>query len=476
MRGAADGERGAVAVVVAVAVALVLVPVSALALDLGSVYVREGLLQQVADAAASAGAAELASAQRNGVTSAQDTARAAAVAALCTERDGARWQEPCGADRSWAADGEESNGEVSFHTGRPSPDHLFTTAGAVTVDPGTLISGIRVATPPSRVTFGLAGAFTSDHVDLRGAATAGLFTVLPAKGFLPLYLAEDDHGAFCVQSAPVPVWGAVTLPYGACTPARARGYLAAGRTDPEENAAALTWNTATGFDSAHLPVPGGTATLQQQATWPYADLNALSAGLFGGFGVTGRLTGGSCPGGSDAAVGPYLGVESGYLTDFLVPGRDDRYAFRDLVRSGTAPAPAQQGWLDTRVLRCGRLAAVPVLGTVQDPPPAGGLPAGPHPVTGLRLVWLDDRLWSGEAPAERAGYGACLNRGVLWANPYLGCGWGGLRAYTGYVLDPRLLPTTVGAADAVTTAPEYLGSGLPVTVRLLRDPADPPAR
>ena len=121
----------------------------------------------------------------------------------------------------------------------------------------------------------------------------------------------------------------------------------------------------------------------------------------------------------------------------------------------------------------------PVLTNVPNPLPVDGLTDGAltYPVLGLRLVWLDDRLWEGEPSAERVAWGPCLERGFYWADPsYSATCRTDLRAYTGYVLDPRLLPAIVGGKDATNALDRFIGSGMPATVRLLRDVDDPPAR
>ncbi|MDQ1287414.1 MAG: Tad protein [Actinomycetota bacterium] len=490
-----ENDRGTVVVVVALVVVLVLLPAAALALDLRAVYGREGLLQQAADRAATAGAAELAVRQRDHPGSANaldpvsgmDAARAKAVSALCVDSVAAGWTTACGGDHAWAGDGDKANGEVSFYFGKPSAGHLFdATQSADDATAGVLVSGIRVVTPPSRVTFGIGAAFTADHVETTRASTAGLFTVLPAKGFLPMFLRPGEHGGFCTRSAPASAsaWASSSPGGAACSPAAARGVLAAGRTDAAQNAAAVAWNAATGFDQEHLPLPGRTATLQPQFYVPpygYAvsPVSSLAPGLFGGAGSAGappRLGSGSCRGGHDTTSGPRTGLESADLASFLLPAAGDRNAFRALVRAGTRPAGTEQGWLDPAVLRCGRLAVVPVLGGLPDPLPYTGMASLTYPVTGLRLIWLDDRLWDGEPWYEQVAYGYCHHRGFFWGDPvYPGYCGTTLRAYSGYVLDPRLLPATVAGPEAAGALPEYLGHGFPATVRLLRDAGDPPA-
>jgi hypothetical protein len=91
------------------------------------------------------------------------------------------------------------------------------------------------------------------------------------------------------------------------------------------------------------------------------------------------------------------------------------------------------------------------------------------------LIWLDDRLWSTDT--QPVSTGSCLSRGFYWADPdYPTICRNDLRAYTGYVLDPLLLPATVSDTDAANALDEFVGSGLPVTIRLLRDVSDPPPR
>lgn len=478
-------DRGAVAVIAALTVTLLLLPVAALAADLGAVYVREGDLQQVADVAARAGADELALRQRDepAPTAVMDAARAAAVRALCADVDTTSdgpWASAC-AQPGWAADGDPANGEVSFSTGAPAADGRFPTTQAVTgTPPQEWITGIRVVTPPLRVEFGLATAFTTGHTDLQQASTAGIFTVLPSAGIFPMFLRPGEVGGFCTRSAPQRTW-LTTNPSGKCDPAVARGNLTAARTKATENTAATVWNAAIGFDRDHLPLPSGTATFAQQRWTTTSLVRELSPGLFGGTGSYGappRLKNGTCPGTYTTTSGPFSGLESAHLTDFLDPRVGDRYAFRALLTSGTTPTGSQRGWLQSTILRCGRLAAVPALSSVPSPLPYYGLEdySRTYPVAHLGLVWLDDQLWNNEPNNERVAYGTCLDRGFYWADPYDSSKClTEMRAYTGYVLDPRLLPAIVSGKDAVNVLDRFVGSGMPATVRLLRDVSDPPA-
>lgn len=475
MRVTRHEERGALAIVVALTVSFVLIPVAALALDLGTYYVRKEALQQLADDAATAGASELAVLQRDDsgsdvVTAASviQNVRARTVDALCAAATGSGggWPDACTGSRTWAEDGDEANGEVSFYQGTPIADQTFLPSQKAGSAAGAeLITGIRVVTPPSRVTFGLVGSFADGKAGARRTATAAPFTVLPAAGFLPMFLRPGESGRFCTSSAPAPPRNTrVPLPR-ACV---ARGYLTAPRTNPAENSRATTWNTATGFDRDHLPLPGRTATVRRYSPTSPADLRDLAPGLIDGIsGTHGRLKRGTCPNDYDAgSVGRASGLESAYLAPFADQRKGDKFALRTLVTGGGKPAPNQYGWLDPSILRCGRLAVVPVLDGLPALLPSTA-PDIRYPVRGLRLVWLDDRMWEGESAGSFGSL--CLERGLYWRpDNWRGCS-GSLAAYTGYILDPRLLPATVEGANATNVLPEFIGSGLPVTVRLLRD-------
>ena len=510
-------EEGAIAVVVAIVVALVLIPVAAFALDLGTSYTLGSAVQRAADAAATAGAEELARQQRiSGTTQAAAiaAARTVAVDVLCHDpllRPGTPGASgpagfaaaACAADsRGWASDLDTDprapsdlrrhpNGEIEFYTGVVSPStHTFSTGQRVTGSTTTLVSGIRVVTPPATVPYGLAGAFGVPSGVRQSWATAQLLTVLPARdddgtpggasgANLQLYLTPADVAtipagrtvAWCARSAPRESWDTGSgvesnHPSGVCDvaaaptlyPSVARGYL-------------------TADSAAHrLVVPGSTVQLQPQV-WPnVARLRDLRPGLLG---TGGRLVQSGCPGGNGAQTGGYSGVESAFLADFVNPRVGSAGALKSLILAGTAPTGSQEGWLSPDILRCGRLAVVPVLGGVPTPPPQNGITTTTVSVSSLRLVWLDNVFAEGDPTPIAAK--ACLQRGLYWENPYT-AGYcpprddtdAPLRAITGYLLDPRLLPATVTGPGAAHTA-AYLGSGLPATVRLVRDLSDPPA-
>jgi hypothetical protein len=489
-----DDDGGAIAVIAALTVTLLLIPIAAMAADLGAVYVREGDLQQVADVAARAGADELARRQRDdpAPSTVMAAARSTAVQALCAGIDttASVWADVC-TTTTWASDNDPANGEVSFYFGAPDTDGRYHADRVVPTapDPRTWITGIRVVTPPLRVEFGLAAAFTADHTDLQTAATFGIFTVLPSQGFFPMHLALGEYGRFCSRGAPKARWGTNQL---ACASpagqAIARGYLTADRTDPAENLKATTYNAANGFDAAHqplpMPAPQPAATLKQNYyyssySWAEARLGDLTAGTLGTDGSpTARLRKGTCRGGYNASTSRFSGLESARLADFLDPHVGDKETFRTAATSPNATPADKRGWLSPEVLRCGRLAAVPILSGITNPPPDNGTAfpgAGAYSVLGVRLIWIDDRLWdTDDAPAAT---GNCYSRGFYWEDStYSGLCQNDLRVYTGYILDPRLLPAIVTGKDAANALPSFIGSGMPATVRMLRDVSDPPAR
>jgi len=499
-------DGGLVAVIVCLVVVLVLVPVAALALDLGSTYAVEAAAQRAVDAAATAGAQELARRQRqDGVSAGQamDAARQVAVDVLChdatlnpgpPDADGVPqgpWYGVCARPaRAWATDldggpAAHPNGEVQFYTGpAPPATHLFAATALVTATSslyGGVVSGIRVVTPPVILHYGLASIFGRSTGTVQASATAELRTVLPARdrgqdaggttggANLPLYLTESDlastGGGWCARSAPRQAWivsGTTESnhPVGlACDPTRQpsvpRGYLRV----PDATQAVL--------------VPGTTGLALQPQLWTQvARLRDLRASLLD---AGGRLVQSGCPGGNGANTGGYGGVEAAHLGDFAdgVSASD----LKALVLSGARPTPAQEGRLSTRVLRCGRLAVLPVLRGIAAPPPLG-LTGSTYLVEGLRLVWLDSEFTGGDAAPIATAPNGCLLRGLYWENvttrgycPPRDETWAPLRAITGYVVDPRLLPAVVTGSDASRTT-GYVGSGLPATARLVRDWSD----
>jgi hypothetical protein len=147
-------------------------------------------------------------------------------------------------------------------------------------------------------------------------------------------------------------------------------------------------------------VPNVSTVQLQAQTWPtVARIRDLRPGLLDS---GGRLTRSGCPGGNSASSGGYGGLESAFLGSFVQSGTSVT-DLRALVLSGAVPTPAQEGWLSPHILRCGRLALVPVLGAVPSPfstvpssPYHYGLTATTYQVTGLRLVWIDNTFGEGD--------------------------------------------------------------------------------
>jgi len=502
-------DGGLVAVIVCLVVVLVLVPVAALAIDLGSTYTVEAAVRRAVDAAATAGARELARRQRqDGVAAGQamDAARQVAVDVLChdatlnpgtPDADGVPrgpWYGVCARSaRAWATDldggglAAHPNGEVQFYTGpAPPTTHLFAATALVSATTplfGGVVSGIRVVSPPVTLHYGLASIFGRSTGTVQASATAELRTVLPARdrgqdatgatggANLPLYLTEADLTStgpgWCARSAPRQAWivsGTTESnhPLGAaCDPTRLvsvpRGYLRV----PNATQAVL--------------VPGTTGLALQPQLWTQvARLRDLRASLLD---TGGRLVQSGCPGGNAASTGGYGGVESAHLADFTGSGVSAT-DLKAAVLGGMPPRPDQEGWLSTRVLSCGRLAVLPVLRGVASPPPVLGLTGSTYLVEGLRLIWLDSEFTSGDTTPIATAPDQCLRRGFYWENvtmdgycPPRDETWAPLRAITGYVVDPRLLPAVVTGSDAARTT-GYVGSGLPATVRLVRDWSD----
>jgi Flp pilus assembly protein TadG len=497
MRDADDADdAGAVAVIVALVLALVLIPIAALALDLGSTYTAGAGLQRVANAAARAAARR----QRAVPTPAQvdviRAARTAAVDVLC--RDAllsVGWSRQC-LDRTWAEDRDvdpsspsrRPDGEVEFYTGTPS-DSTGTFGAGQRVDGSSAepISGVRVVTPPASVRYGFAAILGLAGGTRQRAATAELRSVLPARDWngrtganSRLYLTENDLTGNAVSGAPaVAVWCARSGPRRSWrTSDGNESNHPTGACDPDRHPSV----PRSFLDAASVHqflVPGRQARLEPQV-WPdIARLRTLRPGLFD---PGGRLTGTGCPGGNASSTGGYPGVEAARLADFVDPRRTTLDAVRELLADGEPWSADRAGWLSPEILRCGRLALVPVLGGVDAPPDLYGLAAGPYAVVDVRLLWLDNTVAAAD-PLPIAGTvtpSTCLQRGFYWENAYV-AGYcpardeddAPLRAITGYLLDPRLLPAVV-AGDAGTLADRYLGSGLPATVRLVRDVSDPP--
>ena len=522
----ARDERGAMAVVVALVATLVLVPLAALGVDLGNAYTVAAALQRAADAAAEAGAQELARQQRAVPAVRQQVAvqaaTAAAVAVLCHDpilnpgpRDGAGvpqgpWHDRCATGQDWTHDGDTDpsdpgagpGGAVEFYRGTRPAGQPFAAGQAVDGSGTDLVTGIRVVTPTATVRYGFAALLGASSGRMQRSASAELRTVLPARDHddrtgtganLRLYLTPADllrpgsaTLAWCARSGPRESWKRPdgtesNHPTGVCDPAVhlsvPRGYLAASA-------------------ATHPYVPGAAVALQPQR-WPeVARLRDLTTELVGS---GGRLAQSGCRGGTGARSGGYSGLEAAHLGDFTVARIGEASALERLILSGQTPTPEQEGWLSPDLLRCGRLAVVPVLvsagpaGTFPTPPdspptPTGhyyGLATTTYVVRDLALVWIDNTFGESDptplATTTQPSAAGCFQRGLYWENAYTqgycpprNVDDAPLRAITGYLINPALLPAVVPESDAVNTT-SYLRSRLPVVVRLVRDVSHPPA-
>jgi hypothetical protein len=372
-----------------------------MAADLGAVYVREGDLQQVADVAARAGAFELArwrGSDDPGSTETartMDAARHAATDALCAGIDTTShgpWANVC-RDRSWASDGNSANGEVWFYTGSPDPERGFAGRPPASRTTSRWITGIRVLTPPLRVEFGLAAAFTVDHTDLQKAATAGVFTVLPRAGALPFVLAQPNF---------------TTTTYCAAT-----------------SLASLPSTCPSSRTSTSYLVDGTGASLQQSLQRGYPVTLTVQAT---------RSLSGQASALRDGLWAPTSSAEPGRLVMQPCPAQ------------WSDPGPG--AFWDPALLRCGRLGVL-FTSTSTTRYRFGSTVMA----TSYRLFWI-------EGYQEWRPWGARTVQAAI----------------TGRVLDPNQRPTVITDKDAVRPLDSFLGTGLPATVRLLRDVSDPPAR
>jgi len=474
-------DRGAVAVMVSITVVAVLIPTAALALDLGNVYTRTSSLQQAADEAATAAAGKLAADQWAGLapSTAMADARAVAVDVLChqpalaPDRDGdgvaaGPWRGLCAGGTGWTSDGHRDNGEVVFYRGSPLAETLGNRylAGQL-ADGSTPVTGVSVVAPPFRVEYGLASVFgRGDHADLSRTATATLRTVLPRDGFAPLYalpLDSSGSGSYCARNAVSTLSLSSNLLSDPCRRLRSyRGYLNVPNPRAATSDRRLTYNMSGGLDPTQLPTTptfGGSCPapigaplsclpVQRTTSTSGTFSTDMMRGLYGYLSgnVTGRLSRPGCGGqgltrlsGStvSGAPSPYQ-AETARLSGFLSTPTD--------VHSSLSPA----------VLTCGRLAAIPqlnlpdsaLLGT-------GGLPLFPVQVTGIKLLWIDD--------VPGSSVNSCW-RGVVRGSSCSSTA----TAITGQLLDPHQLPALVTGAAAANDV-DYLGAGLPATVRLIRD-------
>ena len=199
-------DDGVIAIIVALSISTFLLGFAALAVDLGSAYLRKAELQSIADRLAVAGAAGLPN-----IGTPQGALDRMRVQLVQICRDSPT-PGLCPADGSapnldWATDLDPSNGQVTFLSD-PDGDGQYSLADQVsataTADQGTA-TALQVTLPPSTVQFGLASAVGFSSATIHKSATARVGTPL-GRGILPFPLVNQDlsagqNGQFCVNVA-----------------------------------------------------------------------------------------------------------------------------------------------------------------------------------------------------------------------------------------------------------------------------------
>ncbi len=500
--GSAGTDQGVVAVIVALTVTSVLLVTGAFALDFGNVFARQRAAQSAADLAALAAATEL----PQNPSAALDKA----VSTLCDPHNAVDgWPAGTCDSSGWADDGDPGNGEITFYVDGDA-DGRFT-------DPVDVISanrptGVRVITPPARVEFGLGAVTGTTGTSVQRVAMARVGTPV-GSGILPVYLLPGEtSGRFCVHDPGT----TFTDSADPCTSAAAaRGLVFEARNgESAYSATTVEENARTGFDHASLPwvlypvtnpaggpkastycggqtpsslygssqffqpngsSPSGTPTnclwASGSSAWTATSTltgaaSALESGLLSAQGTTpGRLTRTGCPGtDGQITLDGHPGVDGNALVQpalLSATGTSaDPNLLRAVVQGTSAWDPSLAGALSSKVFRCPRLALVPVLslpvsGTGTPRKFTSSLSCSGYyntpsqscafPVWDLRYVWLDSLQFSSGSPS--------------------------LQALRGWVLDPRLLPSTVSVPGKVGP---YLGDDLPKQVLLVHDIGDPP--
>ena len=220
-------DAGVIAIVVALSVSTFMLGFAALAVDLGSAYVRKAELQSVANRLALAGAKGLPIVvQPEGAIDQIDQAlsnicQTDAVPGVCTVDSDGNGSAP---NRSWMTDGDPANGEVTFYSD-PDGDTKYSLTDRVTdLALSSVATALRVKLAPSTVDFGLAAAIGTDSATLTKSASGRVGTPL-GSGILPFALQPGDltNGQFCVRDpafplnptpgAPTPAPRAVTLTF-----------------------------------------------------------------------------------------------------------------------------------------------------------------------------------------------------------------------------------------------------------------------
>lgn len=202
-----------IAIVVALSVSTFLLGFAALAVDLGTAYVRKAELQSIANRLALAGAKGLpVVGQPEGAIdeinrTLDQICRSQPVPGVCDITGDGDGSAP---DPRWMTDGEASNGEVTFYSD-PDGDTRYALTDRVTdLALSSVATALQVELAPSTVEFGLASAIGTDSATLTKSATGRVGTPLGA-GILPFALQPGDltTGQFCVRD---PAFGASPAP------------------------------------------------------------------------------------------------------------------------------------------------------------------------------------------------------------------------------------------------------------------------
>jgi hypothetical protein len=459
-----------IAIVVALSVSTFILGFAALAIDLGSAYVRKAELQSIANRLALAGARGLpVVVQPDGALDQIDDAlqgvcQSNPIPGVCVIAADGTGRAP---NRSWMVDENPANGEVAFFSD-PDGDTRYNPVNRVAdLALATVATALQVRLPPSTVTFGLAGAIGVDSATLTRTATGRVGTPL-GSGMLPFALQPADltAGQFCVHAADPPQPPVGQPPDPCQQPTSERGFAQLARPTAGSVLEDLEQNIRSGPATNLLPTDGplgsiGSALDCVSATFAAAtsclvltpDLefeNALTQGLLGPAGNTpGRLIG-DCGNGTTSSEG-ITGIDDSRLFDdpgFIDPRQGgSASALRDRLfglNGPTAAGPQNRGWLTSKLLQCPRLAVLPVI----DPDSiVGGLGVlGAKNITGFSYVWIDDD-------------GATSERGLHWAD-------GELDSFRGFVLDPGYLPAVVSGSTLVGP---FLGGNMPKQVLLIPD-------
>ena len=202
-------DAGVIAIVVALSVSTFVLGFAALAVDLGSAYVRKAELQSVANRLALAGAKGLPTVvQPEGAIdqidqALRDICRNDAVPGVCVIASDGTGSAP---NRGWMTDGQPANGEVTFFSD-PNGDTKYDLRDRVTdLALSSVATAVQVKLAPSKVEFGLAGALGADSATLTKSATGRVGTPL-GSGILPFALQPGDltNGQFCVRDPAFPL-------------------------------------------------------------------------------------------------------------------------------------------------------------------------------------------------------------------------------------------------------------------------------